>query len=78
VHSAAGIDAEGRDRVANLLLEIKDWQQRWREECRLREKVSADFLVAQKDWERFSEETRMKHEQECGNLRQQVRSGGGL
>ncbi|XP_067947622.1 centrosomal protein of 162 kDa-like [Watersipora subatra] len=60
------------EREAALLNEIREWQQKWREECRMREKVAADFASAQKHWERYAEETRLKHEQELGSLRQQV------
>ena len=38
----------------------------------MREKLNADFLSAQRQWERYSEETRLKHEQELSKLRQQV------
>ena len=38
----------------------------------MREKLNADFVSAQRQWERYSEETRLKHEQELSKLRQQV------
>lgn len=62
----------GSEREAALLGEIREWQQRWRDECRLREKLNADFMSAQKQWERYGEETRLKHEQEVSKLRQQL------
>jgi len=60
------------EREAALTNEIREWQQKWREECRMNEKLSADFLSAEKQWKRESEESRLKHEQQLGTLRQQV------
>lgn len=52
--------------------EVREWQQKWREECRMREKINADFMSAQKHWERYTEDCRLRHEQEVGRMRQQV------
>ena len=68
-HDKSAIPA---DREAALLTEIKDWQQKWRDECRMREKVSAEFIAAQKHWELSNEELRLKHDNELSLLRQQV------
>ena len=38
----------------------------------MREKVNADFMSAQKHWDRYAEDSRLKHEQELGKLRQQI------
>ena len=38
----------------------------------MKEKINADFLSAQKYWERQSEDTRLRNEQELGRLRQQI------
>lgn len=72
VSTGGSVAGGGSEREAALISEVREWQQRWRDECRLREKLNTDFLSAQRQWERHAEELRLKHEQELSCFRQNV------